>query len=42
VNVAMFMISVYSEQMPERDLRPEVADSIRKVGLGAEWISGDV
>ena len=35
VNVVMYMISGYSEQMPERGLKPEVADSIREVWLGA-------
>ena len=35
VNVMMYMISGYSEQMPERGLKPEVADSIREIRLGA-------
>ena len=35
VNVTKYTISGYSEQMPARDLKPEVADSIRKVRLGA-------
>ena len=35
VSVVMYMLSGYSEQMPARGLKPEVADSIREVRLGA-------
>ena len=35
VNVAKYTISGYSEQMPARGLKLEVADSFREVKLGA-------
>ena len=35
VRIAMWMISDDAEQIPARGLKPEVADGIREVRLGA-------